>query len=80
MQELAKLFKVKSIKKTQGPSGSQEGDWYTYVLENGNSTINGVRRGSLQQVTTHAENFAEELNTRNRSASHSIWAPRKKKQ
>ena len=80
MQELAKLFRVKSIKKTHGPNGGQDGDWYKYVLENGNSTINGVRCGSLQQVTAHAENFAEELNTRNKSASHSIWAPRKKKQ
>ena len=71
-------YRVASVNQAQGPSGA-DGDWFRYILEGGRSPITGLRRGSRDEVTEHANRCAEELNERNNGRSASAWAPRKAK-
>jgi len=71
-------YHVASVNQAQGPSGA-DGDWFRYVLEGGRSPITGLRRGTRDEVTEHANRCAEELNERNNGRSASAWAPRKAK-
>ena len=57
-------FHVASVEKTEAPDGMPEGKWYRYVISHGKSQIEGIRAGTLKAVTKHAEEFAENLNTR----------------
>lgn len=50
-----------------------EDSWYRYVLEAMGSTITGRRRGTLDEVTRYAENFAEQINERYDSAGWTTW-------
>jgi hypothetical protein len=75
---LARHYSVASVDKAQGP-GEADGDWYRYVLVGGRSPITGLRRGTRDEVTEHANRCAEELNERNNGKSASAWAPRKAK-
>jgi hypothetical protein len=78
---IAKRYCVACVEKTDPPEGAEGGTWYRYVIERGNcnSTIVGNRRGTLQQVTNHANAFADDLNSRSGVQGRSIWAPRQKK-
>ena len=58
------FFCVTSIEKTEPPAGVTEGEWYQYTIGHGESAIHGKRSGSLQSVTRHAEEYAENLNQR----------------
>lgn len=71
-------YRVASVDKAEAP-GDAEGDWYRYVLVGGRSPITGLRRGSRDEVTEHANRCAEELNERTNGKSASAWAPRKAK-
>jgi hypothetical protein len=44
-------LKVHSISSTQAPAGAV-GIWHSYVTSQGTNTINGVRMGTLAEVTT----------------------------
>ncbi len=59
-----RFFCVTSIEKTEPPAGVIEGEWYQYTIGHGDSAIHGRRSGSLQSVTRHAEEYAENLNQR----------------
>ncbi len=59
-----RFFCVTSIEKTEPPAGVIEGEWYQYTNGHGDSAIHGRRSGSLQSVTRHAEEYAENLNQR----------------
>jgi hypothetical protein len=72
-------YHVISVDPAQAPIGA-DGDWYRYVLAGGRSPITGLRRGSLSEVTEHAERCATELNQRNSGKSPSAWAPRRSRQ
>jgi len=52
------------------PPENMTGIWYRYVIGEGNSRIDGIKCGSLQAVTEHAETFAENLNLRLGSKSY----------
>jgi len=69
-------FVVARVERTDVPDGGKGQTWYRYVLDNGRSKITGQRRGSLKDVTAHAQRYAEQLNARSLGAP-SIWAPRK---
>lgn len=77
-QHRVRRFKVVRIEKTDVLEGGKLQRWYRYVLDNGRSTIIGRRRGSLKEVTAHANQFTEELNAR-RTTTRSVWASRSKK-
>ena len=72
-------YRVISVEKTDPPAGGDGKDWYRYIIERKGSTIAGHRRGTLQQVTSHARSFADDLNARAGGRGASIWAPRQKK-
>lgn len=68
-------FRVGRIEKSQVPGGGDGADWHRYVLENGCNSITGFRRGTLQQVTEHALQLAQELNERHDSPRALRWTP-----
>ncbi len=68
-----RFFCVTSIEKTEPPAGVTEGEWYQYTIGQGESAIHGRRSGSLQSVTRHAEEYAENLNQRT-LLGHSAYA------
>ncbi|HQU15975.1 MAG: hypothetical protein B7Z66_07885 [Chromatiales bacterium 21-64-14] len=68
-------FQVGRIEKSPMPSGDSGVDWHRYVLENGCNSITGFRRGTLQQVTEHAQQLAQELNERHDSPRALRWTP-----
>lgn len=70
------MFVVSSVEKTDAPDGCDGEGWYRYVLERGTSTIVGNRRGTLQQVRTHAREYAEEINNRAANGGASTWSPK----
>lgn len=71
-------FQVMSVEKTAAPDGCADGNWYRYVIGEGNSEIVGCRQGTRRQVTRHASEYAEVLNLRTGKKGGSYWAPRKK--
>jgi hypothetical protein len=71
-------FTLVSVEKSEPPDGCEGGSWYRYIIERGRSTIVGSRSGTLQQVTTHAKEYAAELNYRAENGGGSTWAPRKR--
>lgn len=71
-------YQVEIVEKTDPPAGMPGDNWHRYVICEGDSRIEGFQPGSLQAVTEHAENFAEDLN--NRAANgYSVYAARKRK-
>ena len=70
------FFCVTCIEKTEPPAGVTEGEWYQYTIGHGESAIHGKRSGSLQSVTRHAEEYAENLNQRT-LLGHSAYAARR---
>lgn len=74
-------YKVVSVEKTDPPEGADGGNWYRYVVGRGDSSsLVGSRRGTLKQVTEHAETLADDLNARSGRKGKSVWAPRQQKQ
>jgi hypothetical protein len=69
-------YRLIKIEKTEPPEGMPDGEWYHYVIGQGRSKIEGIRPGTLKAVTRHAEDFAENLNTRTRSG-YSTYSARK---
>ena len=74
----ASPFAVARVERTGAPDGAVGQNWYRYVLDNGRSHIVGQRCGSLKDVTAYANQYAEQLNSRNGGAS-STWTSRTKK-
>ena len=71
-------YRVESVEKTDPPAGMPEGNWYRYVISEGESKIEGFQPGSLYTVTQHAETFADDLNAR-AANGYSVYASRRKK-
>ena len=65
-------YRVALVEKSAAPQGAKGDNWYRYVLENGCASITGRRRGSLQEITQHAIDCAERLNT---PGAHSVYRP-----
>ncbi|MFW2372739.1 MAG: hypothetical protein ACN4GM_06415 [Gammaproteobacteria bacterium] len=71
-------YRLANIEKTDPPEGMPAGNWYHYVVEYGNSSMNCIRSGTLTEVTEHAEAFVENLNSRS-AVGYSSYAARKTK-
>ena len=72
-------YRVESVEKTDPPQGIAAGDWHRYIIGQGNSKIEGLKSGSLQAVTEHAESVAEDLNERATKYSSVYYVSRKRK-
>ena len=70
-------YKVVIVEQIEPPSGML-GDWFRYVIQRGESTIEGLHPGELNEVTEHAETFAESLNERLTKKVHAYGSQRKK--
>jgi hypothetical protein len=71
-------YRVAVVEKAEPPIGYPAGNWHRYVIEQGSSTIEGYRTGTLKSVTQHAESFASDLNERG-AVGYSTYSVRKKK-
>lgn len=72
-------YNLISVKKTDPPEGIESDSWYQYVIKRADSIIEGKRSGTLGQVTAHANEFIEELNSRTGIKGKSTWVPNRKK-
>lgn len=75
----ASEFTLETIEETEAPDGAGPEKWYRYIIGRGKSVINGMRAGTLQSVTEHAENIVEDLNSR-RNHHGSIYVSRRNSQ
>ncbi|MGD8425807.1 MAG: hypothetical protein PVH13_11260 [Gammaproteobacteria bacterium] len=57
-------FEMASLKKTKAPAGTEGGNWYKYVINQGANRIVGYRQGSLAAVTEAVEDIVVNLNQR----------------
>lgn len=65
-------YRVVTVEKIQPPEGMPGNNWHRYVIgrdnsaSNGrtNSTIDGIKPGTLKSVTDHANSVANDLNER----------------
>jgi hypothetical protein len=63
---LESQFQVKSVLPVPPPQGS-EGDWYRYVItqgNNGENAITGTRSGNLSEIHRQLADMVERLNER----------------
>lgn len=70
-------YTVASVEKSDPPGDVDGGDWYCYVVVSGRSTITGYCRGSRQDATCRAKDFAEDLNSRMGGVKPFGWTPRR---
>lgn len=68
-------FDLKSVEKVDAPEGLPGDNWYRYVLECGENTIEGHKPGTLRAVTQHAQTVVDDLNER-KDRKGSTYAPR----
>lgn len=57
-------YAVLSVTKTTAPSPADEMPWHKYIVGRSNTCLIGMARGTLEQVTEHAEKLAFDLNLR----------------
>ena len=63
-EESRKHYEIKSVQKTDPPTGSEGSVWYQYVITQGTNTIQGYRQGNLKAVTGAVKELVEKLNER----------------
>jgi len=71
-------YKVMSIEKAETPEGLPGDNWYSYTIGRGQSKIEGLKPGSLDDVTEYAESVVEGLNNRFIKASSAYSSSKKK--
>ena len=59
-------YDVVSIEKIDTPEGMTGNHWHRYIIGQGNGKIEGLKEGTLKEVTVHAENVAEDPNLRSK--------------
>jgi hypothetical protein len=57
-------YRLISIDRTAAPNGDAGDDWLVYRIAQGNSTVTGYRRGTLQSVGTEIERMVNSVNER----------------
>jgi hypothetical protein len=72
-------FSVVSVEKMEPTAGMIDEGCYRYVIECGLRRIVGTRFGTLQEVSSHANAFIDELNSRSNNSGYSFWLRRGRK-
>lgn len=62
--QIREPYRVTTVEKIETPDGMPGNNWHRYVIERGNSTIDGIKPGTLKAVTEHAHTVADDLNAR----------------
>lgn len=72
---------IVSVEKVVDPSTGKSSGWCRYTMKSRTGSITGLRRGSLAEVTLHAEEVTEAFNIRNmlRHRKPPIWHSHHKK-
>ena len=70
-------YVVTLVEHIDAPSG-MKGIWYRYVIQRGESKIEGLQSGELYDVTDYAEKYAESLNERLLKKVYAYGSQRKK--
>jgi hypothetical protein len=73
-----RMYTVASVEKAASPKGMPGNNWHRYVIEFGDSTIEGLKPGTLTAVTEHAQSVADDLNER-KNQRGSTYAPRSRR-
>lgn len=69
-EKIVKLkYNVISIEKIDTPDGMTGDDWHRYIVGQGTAKIEGLKAGTLKEVTLHADIFAEDLNSRSKGGN-----------
>jgi RNA recognition motif-containing protein len=78
---LRRYYQVACVEKVASPIPGAGDDWYRYELRSGPSSITGMHRGTLQEVTEYATECAAAFNQRSMKgkSARSMASPRKKK-
>jgi hypothetical protein len=71
-------YQVESVEKIDTPEGMSGNDWHRYVIKRKESSIEGMKPGTLKSVTKHAESVAEDLNERFGGRASSVYAAKKR--
>ena len=66
-------FTVISISKIPPPHEFNDEPWYKYIIGRGDECFKGMRQGTLQEVTEHADNLVDDLNARRYNKMGSMW-------
>jgi len=70
-------YQVVTVEKIVTPSGMSGTNWHRYVIQRNGSLIEGMKPGTLQSVTQHAESVASDLNDRAGGRASSAYGARK---
>jgi hypothetical protein len=66
------VYTLVNIEKAEPlPAWLPAGNWYCYIIKQGNSEMKGYRAGTLSTVTRYAESVAEDLNNRSTNGKYS---------
>ena len=71
-------YHVVTVEKIATPEGMPGNNWHRYVIRRNSSDIEGMKPGTLNSVTAHAETVAENLNMRSGGANNTAYASRKR--
>ena len=69
------LISVDKVNPT--PTWLPEGNWYLYIIGQGDSKLEGYKIGSIEAVAEYAETVVENLNERMRTGKYAYTATRK---
>lgn len=74
-------FRVISIEAVVDPTSGKPNGWCRYSIKSLSGSIAGLRRGSVAEVTLHAEEAAEAFNLRNMPGHRRppVWSSHRKK-
>ena len=72
------MYQVVKVEKIDTPDGMSGNNWHRYVIERKDSSIEGMKPGTLKGVTKHAESVAEDLNERVGGRASSVYAARRR--
>ena len=75
--DLNKEYSLLNVEKIESPEEDGKGRWYRYEIGRDSVSIVGSRRGTLEQVKTHAQTVVEDLNARSGSKKGSVWSAKK---
>lgn len=77
---LRRYYQVTYVEKVPSPVPDAGDDWYRYELKSGPSSITGLHRGTLEEVTEYATECAANFNMRSmKGKSARTMAPIRKK-
>ena len=71
-------YQVVTVEKIDTPDGMSGTNWHRYVIQRKGHAIEGMKPGTLNSVTQHAESVASDLNERAGGRASSTYAARKR--